>query len=222
MALHGPANGPESRPTNVTRLLLVRHGQSQWNATGRWQGWTDVALSDLGEQQARQAAPRLTGHGITAIVHSGMVRTCRTAGILNQALNLAAPQVESGLKEYDVGEWGGLTRPEIEQRWPGALDQWFNDELPSTPGGEGRSLFRQRVLDGLHRLAIHHAGGRVLAVTHGGVVGVVQKALQPDAHSLRIANLSGRWIEVGDRGQLVLGPLVHLLEPEHETTSPTP
>lgn len=205
----------------VTRLLLVRHGQSEWNAAGRWQGWNDVPLSDLGGQQAREAAGRLGRLGITAVVHSGMLRTAQTADIVNAALHLPAPEVESGLKEYDVGEWGGLTRPEIEQRWPGALDQWFNDELPATPSGEVRSAFRQRVLEALHRLAVRHRGACVLAVTHGGVVGMVQRSLVTGGDSPRVGNLSGRWVEADGSGRLVLGPLVHLLEPEHETTSPT-
>jgi probable phosphoglycerate mutase len=205
----------------VTRLLLVRHGQSEWNAAGRWQGWNDVPLSALGREQAREATPRLGRLGITAIVHSGMLRTALTADIVNETLHLPDPTVECGLKEYDVGEWGGLTRPEIEQRWPGALDQWFNDELPATPNGEVRAAFRRRVLEALHRLQGRHPGGSVLVVTHGGVVGMVQRSLEPAGDGPRIGNLSGRWVEADGLGSLVLGPLVHLLEPEHETTSPT-
>lgn len=225
----------------MTQLLLIRHGQSEWNATGRWQGWADVELSAEGEDQAREAAARLAGMTFTAVVHSGMRRTGRTAELIADHLGVAARSVEPGLKEYDVGDWSGLTRPEIEERWPGALDRWFSGALPATPGGESRIGFSHRVMATLHRIAILHLGGRVLAVTHGGVVGLIQRELSrcadpavpvgarkpsasaasPDGYTPRIANLSGRWVEADDCGGFGLGRLVHLLQPGHETVSPS-
>jgi len=209
----------------VTSLLLVRHGLSEWNLVGRWQGWADIPLSAEGEAQAREARPAIAGLGITAVVHSGMQRTERTAEVLAEGLDVPI-EVETGLKEYDVGDWSGLTRPEIERTWPGALDAWFAGRLPATPGGESRDGFAGRLLDAVRRVALTHPGGIVLCVTHGGAVGTLQRVLsdgegQPGP---RIGNLSGRWVTVdweGERFTIELGELVHLLPPTRETESPS-
>ena len=210
----------------MTALLLVRHGLSEWNVAGRWQGWADIPLAAEGEAQAREARPALEGIGLTAIVHSGMRRTARTAELLAAGLGLPPAEAEPGLKEYDVGEWSGLTRPEIEARWPGALDAWFQGRLPATPGGESREGFASRLLDAVRRVALTHPGGTVLCITHGGAVGTLQRILsegggQPGP---RIGNLSGRWVHLDWEGEQVvtkLGELVHLLPPAKETESPS-
>jgi len=209
----------------LTRLLLVRHGLSEWNLVGRWQGWADIPLSEAGETQAREARPALADLGVTAVVHSGMQRTERTAALLAEGLDLDV-EVEPGLKEYDVGDWSGLTRPEIEQRWPGALDAWFRGRLPATPGGESRDGFAGRLLDAVRRVALTHPCGTVLCVTHGGSIRTLQRVLSDDGDhpGPRIGNLSGRWVRVDWEGEgftVDLGDLVHLLPPARETESPS-
>lgn len=210
----------------MTDLLLVRHGLSEWNVAGRWQGRADIPLAAEGEAQVREARPALEGLGLTAIVHSGMLRTARTAELLAEDLGLPAVETEPGLAEYDVGEWCGLTRPEIEVRWPGALDDWFQGRLPATPGGESREAFATRLLDAVRRVALTHPGGTVLCVTHGGAIGTLQRVLSEDGtqRGPRIGNLSGRWVHVdweGDQVVTKLGELVHLLPPAKETESPS-
>lgn len=209
----------------MTDLLLVRHGLSEWNLVGRWQGWADVRLAAEGEAQVLQARPAVAGLGVTAIVHSGMLRTERTAELLAEGLDLPPIEVEPGLKEYDVGDWCGLTRPEIEERWPGALEAWFEGCLPATPGGESREAFAGRLVDAVHHVALTHPGGTVLCVSHGGSVGALQRVLSEDgARGPRIANLSGRWVHVDWEGEsfvTALGDLVHLLPPATETESPS-
>ncbi len=208
----------------MTDLLLVRHGLSEWNLAGRWQGWADIPLAAEGEAQVLQAGPAVAGLGLTAVVHSGMLRSERTAQLLAEGLAIDVVEAEPGLKEYDAGEWSGLTRPEIERGWPGALDAWFQGHLPATPGGESREAFAQRLLDSVHRVALTHPGGTVLCVTHGGAIGTLQRVLSDDQIGPRIANLSGRWIHLGWEGGSVvikLGDLVHLLPPAIETESPS-
>ncbi len=210
----------------MSDLLLVRHGLSEWNLLGRWQGWADIPLAPEGEAQVAQAQAAVGALGLTAIVHSGMLRTERTAELLAQGLGLGAVEADPGLKEYDVGEWSGLTRPEIEQRWPGALDAWFQGLLAATPGGESRDGFASRLQGAVRRVARHHPGGTVLCVTHGGAVGTLQRVLSADGaqRGPRIGNLSGRWVHVegeGDRVTTTLGELVHLLPPAVETESPS-
>ncbi|MEO5679717.1 MAG: histidine phosphatase family protein [Acidimicrobiales bacterium] len=210
----------------MTDLLLVRHGLSEWNVLGRWQGWADIPLAPEGAAQVVQARPAVRQLGLTAVVHSGMLRTERTAALLAEDLGLPPIEAEPELKEYDVGEWSGLTRPQIEASWPGALDAWFQGRLASTPGGERRDAFASRLLDAVRCLGLTHPGGTVLCVTHGGAIGTLQRVLAEEGAppGPRIGNLSGRWVHVdweGDRIVPKLGELVHLLPPAIETESPS-
>ena len=104
----------------MTRVLLIRHGQSEWNADGRWQGQADPPLTDLGRHQALHAARNLGT--VDAIVASDLQRASETALIIADALGVGPVVLEPGLRERDAGEWSGLTRAEIERDWPGYLD----------------------------------------------------------------------------------------------------
>lgn len=201
-------------------LLLVRHGQSTWNATGRWQGWADPPLSELGEAQAAEAAASLTGMGITAVASSDLVRARRTADILAQALAVEVVRVDPALREYDVGDWCGLTRPEIEARWPGLLADWHTGRLTATPGGETRKAFVERIMAAVTRLTdCPDLGDRAVVVTHGGVIKALQRSLGVEFDS--VPNLSGRWISRGADGELLAGEFVPLVAEEVRTLSPS-
>ena len=203
----------------TTRLLLVRHGQSTWNAAGRWQGWADPPLSPLGAQQARQAALALPPLGITAVASSDLARARRTAEILARALGTDVAEVDPALREYDVGDWCGLTRPEIEARWPGLIAEWHAGRLAATPGGETRRAFVERGMAALTRLAAAEPGRQLLVVTHGGLVRAVERRLGVSSET--IPNLSGRWIEASGPGHLSAGERVLLLGEEAQTLSPS-
>ena len=200
-------------------LLLVRHGQSTWNDEGRWQGQADPPLSALGEAQAAEAAARLAGVGFAAVASSDLVRARRTAEIVARSLALGPVIVEPRLKEYDVGRWCGLTKPEIEQGWPGMIAAWAGGALPSTPGGELRVAFAERVVASLRRLAGEMPAGDMLVVTHSGVVRTLERLL--GVEHVPIGNLSGRWCLVDDDGGLSMGDGVVLLDPDHQTASPS-
>src|SRR5919109_2812903 len=104
----------------MIRLLLVRHGESTWNAQSRWQGQADPPLSPFGERQAEDATVRLAeSASITAVWTSDLVRARRTGELIAKRLGLDAVHDEPRLRERDVGAWSGLTRDEIEARWPG-------------------------------------------------------------------------------------------------------
>src|ERR671910_890596 len=92
-----------------TRVLLVRHGQSEWNAAGRWQGQADPSLSDLGRLQAREAA-RAVG-AVDAIWSSDLQRAAETAIIIGDQIGVGPVVVDDRLRERDAGEWTGLVRP---------------------------------------------------------------------------------------------------------------
>ena len=199
----------------MARLLLLRHGQSTWNAEGRWQGWADAPLSPAGQAQARSMAAMLAAGGerFSGVVSSDLARSIETAAVVASALDLGDVAVEADLRERDVGDWSGRTTEEIELLWPGAIDAWRAGRLERPPGGEHEPAFRARVVGAVERLA-GPEGDPVLVVTHGGVIRAVERHLKGDPRST--ANLSGRWVE-SDGGVLRAGPVVALPVDEEET-----
>ncbi len=149
----------------MTSIVLVRHAQSEWNAVGRWQGWADPPLSALGREQARQAVAPLGW--VDVIMSSDLRRAFDTAAILASGLGMGEPFVMPSLRERDVGRWTGLTRAEIDRRWPGAL----SGPMPDPPGGETAARLLERVLATMTELAETYEGQTVLAVSHGGTIG---------------------------------------------------
>ena len=199
----------------MARLLLLRHGQSTWNAQRRWQGWADPPLSGLGESQARAMAAVLAGGPTFAgAISSDLRRSVDTARILADELGVGAAEVEPDLRERDVGDWSGRTTDEIEDIWPGAIAAWRAGLLPGPPGGEPEVAFTARVVGAVERLA-SRSGGPLLVVTHGGVIRALERHLGGDPSST--ANLCGRWVQ-GEAG-LCLAQAVALPDIEEETVT---
>ena len=202
------------------QLLLVRHGESEWNAENRWQGQADPPLSRLGEEQARDAAERLRETTFSFLVTSDLRRARRTAEILAAALDLRL-HVDPGLREIDVGDWTGLTRREIEAQWPGELADWSEGRSELPLGGETRTHLVDRARASLARVAADASpGDRVLVVTHGALIRNLDRAL--GLRPQRLENLGGRWYEADGNGSLVPGKVVSLADPEDRTLSPSP
>jgi broad specificity phosphatase PhoE len=181
------------------RLLLLRHGQSTWNASGRWQGWTDTPLSEAGEAQAVRAGRVLAGMGEVPdlVACSDLARARRTAELVAGQLGYGAElMVDAGLREQDLGEWTGLTRDEIEARWPGELAARSAGALVPVPGGEAGGAFLARAVGAVRRVAARGAGLAVV-VAHGGVLVSVERALGLTMPHRRYTNLSGWWLEAG-------------------------
>ncbi len=203
-------------------LLLVRHGQSTWNAEGRWQGWSDPPLSDLGRVQAEDAVDDLRHVDVTAVASSDLVRARETAELIATALQLGPPVVDRDLREYDVGDWEGMTRPEIEKGWPDQLAAWREGRLLATPGGETRSAFLERVVAGLRRIAAaDQLGELAVVVTHGGVIRAAEQVTGARRSEV-IGNLAGRWFLAGPDGSFRPGELTNLLDPDLRTAPPSP
>ena len=185
----------------MTRMLIVRHGQSEWNAEGRWQGQADPPLSDLGRRQARHAADRLGA--VDVIVASPLVRALHTATTIAETLGVGPVVVEPDLQERDAGGFSGLTRAEIEERFPGYL---ASGRRP--PGYEPDEALLARTLAALDRIEDTYRGAEILIVSHGGVIYALE-AHHGEPFS-RIPNLGARWIthhgertELGERLVLV-------------------
>lgn len=211
----------------ATRVLLVRHGQSEWNAAGRWQGQADPPLSDLGREQARLAAAAVGA--IDAIFASDLQRASETALIISEATGVGPVVLEPGLRERDAGEWSGLTRAEIDERYPGWLTPLADrhaafqpkrvptgDGERRPPGWEADDALLERALGALARIHDAVGDGDVLAVTHGGLIYTVEHHLGGDVH--RLANGGGRYLTI-DAERLGLGDRA-LLVPDDAATVP--
>src|SRR5918912_2994991 len=146
-----------------TDLLVVRHAQSEWNATGRWQGQADPVLSELGRRQAFVAAAAIGA--VDGIVASDLQRAMETASIIAAQLGVGPVVVDERLRERDAGEWTGLTRQEITRGWPGWLD---DGRRP--PGFESSRAVLLRATAAFDAIVAARPGGHVLVVTHGGVI----------------------------------------------------
>ncbi|HEX3620684.1 MAG TPA: histidine phosphatase family protein [Acidimicrobiales bacterium] len=178
-------------PDPPRRLLLLRHGQSTWNADGRWQGQADPPLSALGEQQARDAGARLAGTGFARLVSSDLRRAVQTGEILGAALGLAV-DVDPALREIDVGDWTGLTRSGIEAGWPGELAHWSDGVSDAPPGGESRLALVARTREAMGRVAASlRPGDEALVVGHGALIRHLDRALGLEPAG--VGNLAGRW-----------------------------
>ncbi|MEO7555316.1 MAG: histidine phosphatase family protein [Acidimicrobiales bacterium] len=210
----------------TTQVLLVRHGQSEWNALGRWQGQADPALTDLGREQAQLAAGSLGA--IDAIFASDLQRAAETALIISGALGVGPVVLEPGLRERDAGEWSGLTRAEIDEQYPGWLApiadrSGFAPKLRASPtdqrrpeGWEPDDSLLERTLAALQTIHGAVPGGEVVAVTHGGLIYTIEHHFGGDVH--RLANGGGRYITV-DGDHLTLGERI-LLVPDKAATVP--
>jgi broad specificity phosphatase PhoE len=166
----------------VTTLLLVRHGETDWNAAGLLQGHTDRPLSDFGRRQARQLAEELEGEPFDAVYASDLARARETAEIAGERLGLPVV-LDADLREKDWGSWEGLTAVE-------------RDRVEFV--GESTEAHRERILRALTRIAERHPGGRVLVVTHGGSMRRVQTAALGMA--LPVAENCGRWLCACENG----------------------
>jgi broad specificity phosphatase PhoE len=155
------------------RLLLVRHGQSVWNESRRFQGATDITLSDLGRGQAEALGRLLRGRRLSAVYASPLVRARETAEIALAGAGVTPVPVES-LRELSLGDWEGCTVDEIRGRQGDPYAAWVRTPLDCPPpGGEPLEEVRRRVVDALETIARAHPDGEdVLVVTHGGVISV--------------------------------------------------
>jgi broad specificity phosphatase PhoE len=150
-------------------VYLARHGETDWNAAGRWQGQSDIPLNDRGRDQARLLGEALSHKGVTALVSSDLSRARETATIAGGVIGLTLAYEDPGLRERSFGVFEGLTREDCERLHPEAWQAWLGTQKPP-PGGEARAALAARVTAAIGRaseLAVA-PGTAVLVVTHGG------------------------------------------------------
>lgn len=188
----------------MIRLLLIRHGQTDWNADRRWQGHADVPLNEAGIAQSWALADRLTGWSLDAIYSSDLKRAALTAEILGWALNLV-PVLDTAWRERNVGAFSGLTNVEVRQRFPQAWDA-IQRGVVNPPGGEHFLEFHQRVVDAYQLILERHEEGTVAVVSHGGALhALISHVLGIGADGYGRFSLNGNTglsiVESGERGQ---------------------
>ncbi len=155
-------------PATWATLYLVRHGETAHNAAARLQGHLDVPLAARGQAQAAAAGKILRGRDIVAVCSSDLSRAQETATIIAAELGLQV-ELDGRLREVSVGEWQGLTSPEIRAEYPEVSAQMMADpETTRYPGGESYREMADRVMLALTQIADTHAGQAVVVVTHGG------------------------------------------------------
>jgi len=151
-----------------TTLVLVRHGETDWNRENRFQGHADIPLNEAGRAQARDLALELEDASFQAVYSSPLLRAYETAAILAESLELEVERADD-LMEVDVGSWSGLTRVEVEARFPQGFRRWL-DYGHGWDDGETYDELGNRVVSGLQRIAAAHPETTILAVTHGGPI----------------------------------------------------
>jgi probable phosphoglycerate mutase len=154
----------------VEHVLLIRHGETDWNAQRRWQGLEPTPLNAQGMAQARALARYLQGCPIGAVYSSDQPRALQTAMELARILKLE-PVTDARWREIDVGVFQGLTAAEAEQQYPDVMGIWHSGDLDyALPGGESRRSLGQRAKAAWGELIANGAGSQVAVVTHGGTI----------------------------------------------------
>jgi broad specificity phosphatase PhoE len=162
-----------SDPGVITRVVLLRHGRTAWNAERRMQGRLDPPLDEAGQAQAAEVAPAVATFDPVVLISSDLTRALQTALAVGEAAGLE-PRKEPRLRETDVGRWQGLVDSEVEAGWPGGLDRWRAEATFAPPGGESRVDAAERALPVLHEVAGAPEPGAVgdtaVLVAHGGTI----------------------------------------------------
>ncbi|MCQ3814446.1 MAG: histidine phosphatase family protein [Acidimicrobiia bacterium] len=169
----------------MLNVLIARHGQSEWNQLGRWQGRADPELSEFGLRQAAAAAMHCGA--FDAIVSSNLLRASHTALVISEATGVGPVLIDDAFSERDVGAYQGLTRAEIDEQYPQQLEAGI---LPE--GWENDQLVLGRVQRGLETLRHQCRNGSVLVIAHGGVIYAIERHFGLGYQ--RISNLEGRWL----------------------------
>lgn len=199
----------------MTSLFVVRHGESTWNADRRWQGRADPPLSERGERQARSAAIGQLGD-LNGVVTSSLRRARDTGALIAEISRLPLREPVAALAERSAGPWEGLTRAEIDQRFPGYLAEGRRPD-----GYEPDESVVARALAALESLATVWVGHRLMVVTHGGVIHALERHVAVETGEWRrLGNLEGRWFHYEDRSFRAESGRLHLLDPDHDVSEP--
>jgi len=182
----------------MTTLVLIRHGQTDWNAQDRWQGQSDPPLNDTGREQARRAADFHSRYGFAALYSSDLQRAMETAQICGTETGVPVIP-EPRLREMNLGHWQGMRAADIRAQYPDEFRNWHTaPHLVRPPGGETVPQLATRVLAAVNDILARHPKQRVGVVAHETPVAVVlcRAAGLSLEHLREMAPPNGAWSEV--------------------------
>ena len=187
----------------TTSILLIRHGQTDYNANGRWQGHLDVPLNEIGKAQAKALAHRLKKWPVTAVYASDLKRAAMTAVYLAETLGLT-PAYDTAWRERDVGVFEGRGRKELQQEYP---EVWANmrNGIYDIPEAESHELLQARAAAAYEKVVAANPAEMVAIVSHGGTLSALVSYILgiPSGQFGRLnfrANTGLTIIEINDRG----------------------
>lgn len=181
------------------RLLMIRHGETDWNVTLQYQGQAQTPLNASGVEQARRIALRLRNSRAVALYSSDLARAWQTAELIGEALDLE-PISMPELREIDVGQWEGLTPEELYRRFPEHMAEYERDPARTVRlGGESYAQLQSRALKALQHIeASHQQDQTIIAVAHGGTI----RALLCHVIGLDLAHFGRMWLDNGSISEL--------------------
>lgn len=190
---------------HITEFVVIRHGQTTWNRTGRIQGHRDVALDQAGQVQAQRLPEMMSHLSLDGLICSDLQRATQTLAPLAQERGMV-PILEPRLREWHLGDFEGMTFADVSARFPAAAGilRGYNPDA-SIPNGESIRDFYERAIGCFEDLATRHAGRRVLIMTHGGVIqAVLRYLLDISLHEYRryfVDNLSCTRFQIAVSGE---------------------
>jgi 2,3-bisphosphoglycerate-dependent phosphoglycerate mutase len=159
----------------MTELILLRHGETDWNRELRFQGHVDVALNATGLEQARRLARRLAHETVHRLYASDLLRAQQTASPVAQQLGLASVS-DPALREQSFGRIDGMNVDDVKAQHPQVWEHWLSfQEDFCMPEGESTRQFHGRVMDAIYRLVAAHPAETLVVVTHGGVLDMIYR-----------------------------------------------
>jgi 2,3-bisphosphoglycerate-dependent phosphoglycerate mutase len=193
----------------LTRVVAVRHGETDWNAQTRIQGQIDIGLNAVGRQQAERLARALADAQFDAVYASDLQRAADTARALAERAGLPL-HTEVSLRERGFGTFEGLTWAEVEQQHPDESRRWRErDTRFGPPGGETLAVFYERAVTALAAIAARHRGQHIAIVTHGGVLDALYRAASRIAidapRTWQLGNASINRVLHGEQGFTMVG-----------------
>ncbi|MBE2221688.1 MAG: histidine phosphatase family protein [Anaerolineae bacterium] len=187
----------------TTTILLIRHGQTEYNATGRWQGHLDVPLNETGKTQAKALAQRLKNWPVAAVYSSDLTRAAMTAVYLSETWGLT-PTYDPAWRERDVGVFEGRDAEELKREYP---EVWANMRhgIYDIPGSESHEVLQSRAVAAYERVVAAYPAEMVAVVSHGGTLNTVVSHILgiPKGQYGRLnfrGNTGLTIIEINDRG----------------------
>lgn len=156
----------------MTRLILIRHGETDWNIEGRWQGQSDVLMNERGKAQVKAMTSQITDINIAAIYSSDLARARDTAEILGREIGMTV-NIDPRLREIHQGKWEGMLASGIQTRYAREFQRRNKDPFSvSPPGGETALEVKERITDFMNETIRNHPKGTVAVVTHGFVIAI--------------------------------------------------